>query len=55
MEQLNRVISDSSIMDRLDDEMSNNKEGPTHVPGIHDQETGPSDANVDMELGLSHG
>ena len=35
--------------------MRYDKEEPTHVPGIHDQETVPSDAYVDMELGLPRG
>ena len=52
MEELNRVISDSSIPDGPDDKISEYKEGPTPVPGIHDQETVPRDAYVDMELGL---
>ena len=55
LEELNRVISDSSIPDGPDDNMSDDKEGPTPVPGIHDQETVPSDAYVDMELGLPRG
>ena len=55
LEELNRVISDSSIPDGPDDNMSDDKEGPTPVPGIHDQETVPRDAYVDMELGLPRG
>ena len=55
MEELNRVIGDLSIPDGPDDNMSDYKEGPTPVPGIHDQETVPSDAYVDMELGLPFG
>ena len=55
LEELNRVISDSSIPDGPDDNVSNNKEGTTPVPGFHYQETVPSDAYVDMELGLPHG
>ena len=55
MEELNRVISDSSIPDGPDDNVSNNKEGTTPVPGFHYQETVPSDAYVDMELGLPRG
>ena len=55
LEEFNRVISDSSILDGPDDNMSDDKEGPTPVPGIHDQETIPSDAYVDMELGLPRG
>ena len=35
--------------------MSDNKEGPNSIPGINDQETGPRDARVDMELGLPCG
>ena len=37
LEDLNRVISDSSIPDGPDDNMSDDKEGPTPVPDIHDQ------------------
>ena len=55
LEELNRVISDSSIPDGPDDNISDYKEGPTPVPGIHDQETVHSDAYVDMELGLPRG
>ena len=55
MEELNRVISDSSIPDGLDDNMRDDKEGPTTVPGIHDQETVPRNAYVDMKLGLPCG
>ena len=33
--------------------MGDDKEGPTPVLGIHDQETVPSDAYVDMELVLT--
>ena len=55
LEELNRVISDSSIPDGPDDKISDDKEGPTPVPGIHDQETVPSDAYVDMELGIPRG
>ena len=46
LEKLNRVISDLIILDGQDDKMSNDKEGPTPVPGIHDQENVPSDAYV---------
>ena len=35
--------------------MSDDQEVPTPVPGIHDQETVPNDAYVDMELGLPRG
>ena len=52
LEELNRVISDSSILDGPDDNMSDDKERPTPVPGINGQETVTSDAYVDMELGL---
>ena len=55
LEELNRVISDLSIQDGPDDNMSNNKEGPTPVPGINDQETVPRDAYFDMQLGLPRG
>ena len=55
MEELNRVISDSSIPDGPDDNMNDDKEGPTPVTGIHDQETVISDEYVDMELGLPCG
>ena len=55
MEELNWVISDLSIPDGPDDNMSDDKEGPTPVPGIHDQENVPSNAYVDMELGLPRG
>ena len=55
LEELNRVISDSSIPDDADDNMSNNKEGPTTVPGINDQENVPRYSYVDMELGLTRG
>ena len=37
LEELNRVISDSSIPDGPDDNMSNDKEVPTPVPIIHYQ------------------
>ena len=55
MEELNRLISDLSIPDGPDDNMSNDKEGPTPVPGINDQETVPNNEYVDMELGLPCG
>ena len=55
LEELNRVISDSSIPDGPDDNMSDDKEEPTPLPGIHDQETVPRDAYVDMEIGITHG
>ena len=55
LEELNQVISDSSILDGPDDNMSDDKEEPTPVPGIHDQETVPNDAYIDMELGLPCG
>ena len=55
LEELNQVISDLSIPDGPDDKISDDKEGPTPVPGIHDQETVPRDAYVDMELGLPRG
>ena len=42
LEKLNRVISDLIILDGQDDNMSNDKEGPTPVPGIHNQENVPS-------------
>ena len=48
MEELNRVISDLGILDGPDDNVSNDKEVPTHVPGTHYQETVSSDAYVDM-------
>ena len=35
--------------------MSDDKEGTTPVRGIHDQETVPRNAYVDMELGISRG
>ena len=35
--------------------MSDDKEGPNPVTGIHDQETVPSNAYVDMELGITRG
>ena len=53
--ELNRVISDSRIPDGPDDNISNDKEGPTPVTGIHDQETVPIDADIDMKLGLTCG
>ena len=37
LEELNRVISDSIILDVPDDNLSDDQEGPTPVPGIHDQ------------------
>ena len=52
LEELNRVISYSSIPDVPDDNMSNDKEGPNPVPDIHDQETVLRYAYDDMELGL---
>ena len=52
LEELNQVISDSSIPNGPSDNMSYYKEGPTPVPGIRDQETVSSDAYVDMDLGL---
>ena len=55
MEELNPVISDSSIPDGPDDNVSNNKEVLTPVPGIHDQETVPINSYVEMELGLPRG
>ena len=55
LEELNPVISDSSIPNGPDDNMSDDKEGPTPIPGIHDKETVPIDAYVDMELGLPRG
>ena len=55
LEELNRVISDLSIPDVPDDNMSDNKEGPTPVPGIHDQENVPIYSYVDMELCLPRG
>ena len=54
VEELNRVISDSIILDGPDDNASDDKEGPTPVPGIHYQETVPSDGYFDMDLGLPH-
>ena len=35
--------------------MSNDKEEPTPVTGIHDQETLSNDAYIDMELGIPRG
>ena len=35
--------------------MSDDKEGPNPVPGIHDQENVPSNAYVGMDLGLPCG
>ena len=55
MEELNRVINVSSIPDGPDNNMSDDKEVPTPVPDIHDQETGTSDAYFYMELGLPRG
>ena len=55
MEEINRVISDLSILDGPDDNVSDDKEEPTSVPGINDQETVPSDEYVDMELWLPRG
>ena len=55
MEELDLVISDSSILYGPDDYMSDDKEGPNTVPDIHDQKTVPRDAYVDMELGLPRG
>ena len=55
LDELNRVISDSSIPDGPDDNVSDDKEEPTSVPGINDQETVPSDEYVDMELWLPRG
>ena len=54
-EELNWVISDCSIPDVPDDNMSDDKELPTPIPCIHDQESVPRDAYVDMELGLPCG
>ena len=48
LEELNRVMSDSSILDGPDDNVSDDKEEPTPVSGIHYQETVPSDAYGDM-------
>ena len=55
LEELNRVISDSRIPDGPDDNVSDSKEGPTPVPVIHDQETVPIYAYVDMDLWLPCG
>ena len=55
LEEFNQVISDSSIPDGSDDNMSDDKEVPTPVPGIHDQETVPRDTYNDMELRLPRG
>ena len=55
LEELNRVISDSSIPDVTYDNMSDDIEGPTPVRGIHDQETVSSDSYVDVGLGLPSG
>ena len=48
LEELNRVVSDLSIPDGPNDNMSDDKEVPTPVPGIHDQETIPRNEYVDM-------
>ena len=37
LEELNRFISDSRILDGPDDNVSDDKEKITPVPGIHDQ------------------
>ena len=55
LEELNRVINDSSVPDGPDDNMSNDKEEPNPVPVIHDQETVPNDVYNDMELGQHRG
>ena len=59
LEELNRGISDSSIPDGPDDDTNRDvgktSEDPTTVPGIHDQDIVPSDAYVNMELGLPRG
>ena len=59
LEELNQVISDSSIPDGPDDNMNSDlgktSEAPTTVPGIHDQDIFPSEAYVNMELGLPGG
>ena len=44
LEEHTQVISESSIQDGLDDNMSDDKEEPTPVPDIHDQETVPSNS-----------
>ena len=49
-EEFNLFISDSSNPDGPDDNIIDDKEGPTPVPGIHDQETVPIGSCVDMEL-----
>ena len=59
LEELNQVISNSSIPDVQYDDINSNlrkiRESPTAVPGIYDQEVVPSDAYVNMELGLPWG
>ena len=59
LEELNLVISDSSFPDGLDEntniDIGKISEAPTTVPGINDQEVVPSDAYVNMELGLPLG
>ena len=55
LEELNQVNSDSIIPDGPYDTTSDYKEGTTPVPGIHDQDTVPSYAYVDMELVLPRG
>ena len=56
MEEVNLVISDSSILDVPDDEFNSNvgkiSEAPTTSPGIHDQNVVPSDAYFNMEFQL---
>ena len=58
-EELNQVISDSSIPDGKYDDTNSNVgkicEAPTTVHGIHYQEGVPSDAYVKIELGFPQG
>ena len=59
LEELNWVISDSSIPDIPDDDTKSDvgkvSEAPTTVPNIHDKDIIPSDAYSNMGLGLLRG
>ena len=59
LEELNQVISDSSIPDIPDDDTKSDvgkiSEAPTNVPNIHDKDIIPSYAYSNMGLGLLWG
>ena len=59
LEELNQVISDSSIPDIPDDDTKSDvgkiSEAPTNVPNIHDKNIIPSYAYSNMGLGLLRG